>query len=93
MSINRERLSLYLKNKRVSANLSQAALAEQLGYTTPQFVSNWERGACSPPPDKFYEIVSILKINKDEFVDLLLDIEEQSLRSLLFRSKRTLKRK
>lgn len=38
-----------LKKMRQHAKISQNQLAIELGYTTAQFVSNWERGLISPP--------------------------------------------
>ena len=39
----------YLALARSRQSLSQGQLAEKLGYTVNQFVSNWERGLCLPP--------------------------------------------
>ena len=36
----------YLKSKRTKAQLSQTEVSEALGYTSPQFISNFERGLC-----------------------------------------------
>ena len=38
-----------LKQKRVAAGLSQRDVSDELGYSTPQFISNWERGISCPP--------------------------------------------
>jgi transcriptional regulator with XRE-family HTH domain len=76
-------LGNYLKNKRIEAGLNQNEVAKALGYKTAQFVSNWERGLCSPPAEKFYEIIKLYKLNKNEFVEFLLDLEESGLRSLV----------
>lgn len=37
-------LAELLKEKRLAAHISQKTVAEKLGYTTAQFISNWERG-------------------------------------------------
>ncbi len=41
-----------LKKWRENAELSQGDLAKKMGYTSPQIVSNWERGICTVPPKK-----------------------------------------
>lgn len=41
------RIATTLKQIRKEKNLSQGALAHKLGLTTPQYVSNVERGKCS----------------------------------------------
>lgn len=36
-----------IKSARLNAGLSQGKLARKLGYETPQYISNIERGLCS----------------------------------------------
>lgn len=45
-------LARYLKKKRERAGMSQREVAEILGLSTPQLISNVERGACAPPDKK-----------------------------------------
>lgn len=42
-------LGVVLKKNREESGLSQADVAKKFGYTTAQFVSNWERGLVVPP--------------------------------------------
>ena len=37
-----------LKKMRLKAGLSQRDVSTALGYTSPQYVSNWERGKSHP---------------------------------------------
>jgi transcriptional regulator with XRE-family HTH domain len=53
-------LAHFLKIKREGAGLSQGHVAKKLKYTSPQFVSNWERGVSSPP-------IKILRILSDMY--------------------------
>lgn len=39
----------FLRDARVSAGLTQRDVSAKMGYTSAQFVSNWERGVCAPP--------------------------------------------
>ena len=41
-----------LKEIRERAGFAQGELAKKMGYSSPQFVSNWERNLCSLPPGK-----------------------------------------
>jgi transcriptional regulator with XRE-family HTH domain len=41
-------LASFLKERRIAAGLSQIDVSRKLGYTSAQFVSNWERGIAKP---------------------------------------------
>ena len=43
------KLGKYLKKERVKTKLTQQDVSKYFGYSTPQFVSNWERGLVVPP--------------------------------------------
>jgi len=65
-------LGKFLKEKRVLAGLSQGAVAKKLGYTSPQFVSNWERGLSKPPTLTLRKIAQIYDISINEMFDIVL---------------------
>lgn len=66
-------LNDYLRQKRVDSGLSQLDVARELGYSSPQFVSNWERGLVSPPLETIAVLVDLYKINSSEVVSKILD--------------------
>ena len=70
MTQYRPRLGSFIREKRIQAGLTQAALAEQLGYTS-QFVANWERDASAPPANRLFELIQILKVDEAEMVEVL----------------------
>jgi len=63
----------YFKNKRVELNLTQAELAEELGFSSPQIVSNWERGICSPPLNAAYKMVHKLGLPMNEVAEIMTE--------------------
>lgn len=65
-------LSKFLKQKRLQAGLSQGEVAKRLGYTSPQFVSNWERGLSRPPAATLRKIAQIYNIATNEMFDVVL---------------------
>ncbi len=65
----------YLKNKRLERGLSQKEVSDKLGYTTPQFISNWERGLSAPPIDVFKKIASLYHVSSEEMFDIFLSEE------------------
>ena len=47
-------------------------VAKVLGYSSPQFVSNWERGLVSPLFETISTLVDLYKIPRGEIVDHIL---------------------
>lgn len=76
---------------RQNAGLSQKDLADQLGYTSSQFISNWERGVSSPPLDKLEEVCEILKISPKQIIEAIMTETENNLRKQFTKPPRTLK--
>ena len=68
-----ERLGKLLQGKRVEQGLTQSELAEALGYTSPQFVSNWERGMCSPAFNALPHLAKLLEIPKKLIIEIIMD--------------------
>ena len=64
--------AVFLKKKRSLAGLSQKEVSEELGYSTPQFISNWERGMSTPPMTAIKQLSILYKISMDEIFELLL---------------------
>ena len=76
-------LGSYLKDKRSSKGLTQSDVARKLGYSTPQFISNIERGLCAPPVKNLKVLVKLYKLDPEELLDIILNEEESSLRKAL----------
>lgn len=74
-----ETLGLFIKKMRLERGYSQADLAYSLGYTSPQFVSDWERGISSPPVKKLQELSQLLKVKPDVLFDLLVTLATEQL--------------
>lgn len=70
-------LAIYLKQKRRDAELSQGAVARKLGYSSPQFVSNWERGLSDPPIATLRKLALIFRVPNDEMFNTILEITIQ----------------
>lgn len=56
----------------MDAGVSQGAVAKKLGYTSPQFISNWERGLSRPPISTLRKIAQIYGIHMDEMFEIVL---------------------
>jgi transcriptional regulator with XRE-family HTH domain len=76
------------KNLREKAGLTQREVSEALGYSTPQFISNVERGRCRFPIQKLPKIKKLYRVTVDQMIDLILSEEKQILLKVLKKSAR-----
>jgi transcriptional regulator with XRE-family HTH domain len=76
-----DRLSEFLKENRIKAGFTQAEVAQKLGYTTPQFISNWERGQSSPPIKILKRLAKLYSVGAQELYDVILEISIEELKS------------
>ena len=67
------------KTLREKAGLTQREVSDALGYSTPQFISNVERGRCRFPVQKLPRIKKLYRISTEQVLDLFLSEERQSL--------------
>lgn len=72
-------LAEFLKQKRIAAGLSQRDVADKLGYSTPQFISNWERGVSRPPINALKKLGELYKISSDTLFEVTLDSTVQEI--------------
>ena len=56
----------FIKSLRKQKGLTQQQLASALGYTSPQFVSNWERGVAFPPANIIGDLSGLLGVPQEE---------------------------
>lgn len=62
----------FLRDARVEAGFSQQDVAKRLGYASPQFVSNWERGLSSPPCHVLWQLANLYRVSAEALYDLML---------------------
>lgn len=72
-------LGKFLKERREKAGLSQKDVADKLGYSTPQFVSNWERGVSTPPLKTLKKIGDMYSVSADELFNVTLNYQVQQM--------------
>jgi transcriptional regulator with XRE-family HTH domain len=76
------------KNLRERARLTQREVSDALGYSTPQFISNVERGRCRFPIQKLPKIQKLYRVSADQIVSLILSEEKQELLRVFKRAKK-----
>lgn len=52
----------FLRQRRRAAHVTQADVARSFGYSTAQYVSNWERGVSTPPRKALPALAELLEI-------------------------------
>jgi transcriptional regulator with XRE-family HTH domain len=78
----RSRLCEFLKEARIKSGLSQIEVSKPLGYSSAQFISNWERSLCPPPAASMPEICKILKVDRAVAMNLMIEEATESIREL-----------
>ena len=71
---NKKRVGEYLTKVRKESGLTQRNVAQNFGWTSPQFVSNWERGEACPSMDTIIELKSLLKVSARDYEKQILEI-------------------
>ena len=76
-------LGTFLRRKREAAGYTQSEIAKRLGYSSPQFISNFERGLCSPPLKNLKALVKVYRMDPKEVIHLILKEQEHVLNNAL----------
>ena len=71
---------VYLKDIRKSVGATQLMLAEELGYTSPQFISNYERGLCYPALITIPKICNILGLELEPVINMYCSCKKMDYR-------------
>jgi len=82
-AIKYKSVSELIKVLRQKHGLTQIDVAERLGYSNAQSVSNWERGIQTPPIDFVPKLCKILKISKEEYKEVLIKAYKEKTESYL----------
>ena len=77
--------SVQWKALREKAGLTQREVSDALGYSTPQFISNVERGRCRFPIQKLAKIKKLYRLSVEQTVDLVMADERIVLRKVFKR--------
>ncbi|MBC7421649.1 MAG: helix-turn-helix transcriptional regulator [Bdellovibrio sp.] len=70
---NDNKLASFLKEKRSQSGLSQKDVATKLGYSTSQFISNWERGISQPPIHTLRTLAQMYNVGAEQMFQVLLE--------------------
>lgn len=79
----KNQVGLFLKAARLKANLTQLEISVKLGYDTPQYISNVERGACTVSIQAMAKFAQVLPLDRDKLVKVVIDQATTQLREAL----------
>lgn len=80
VDLRRKTLGKFFKDRRTKAGLTQSDVAVALGYSTAQFISNWERGQSQPPMNVLPQLCKLLAIGHSDLVRAIMTYEERRLK-------------
>ncbi|MCB0378100.1 MAG: helix-turn-helix transcriptional regulator [Bdellovibrionales bacterium] len=69
----------FLREQREAAGLSQKEVATKLGYSSAQFISNWERGISAPPVKILRKLAKLYNVKDATLLDTYLTFVVQSI--------------
>lgn len=87
LDYDRKKLGKFLRGERIKAGLTQGEIAHKLGYSSPQFISNIERGLSVIPLKTLAVLVSEYKINQETMIKTIMDSQRQILKKYLSKAK------
>ncbi len=80
-------LGRFLKDRREAKRLTQSEVAARLGYGSPQFISNIERGISNVPIKSLRILIEIFGLSPAEVVDIIVQQKRDWLTQELAPSK------
>jgi transcriptional regulator with XRE-family HTH domain len=83
LEYDKKKLGSYLKQVREAAGLTQYDVSSKLGYTSPQFISNIERGISVVPLKALAKMIHMYKVSPDNVVKIILDSQKKLLKQKL----------
>lgn len=72
-----------LKRARKERGLSQHEITFMLGWSSPQFLSNIERGKCSLPPQYFRRVAFLLKLPVSKLIGVHMEAEHDRVKKIV----------
>lgn len=76
-------LNQFLRQARVDAGLTQLELSRSLGFVSPQYVSNYERGLCRPGLKSFKALANALGIPVKKLIEAEMKEHRDKIRRIV----------
>lgn len=79
LQYDRQKVGTHLKSIREKANFTQAQVSSRLGYSSPQFISNIERGISVAPIPLLAKLTRLYKSDPNVLAKIILTSQKQLL--------------
>ena len=66
-----EQTNAFIKRHRILRDVTQRELSDTVGIKSVQFISSCERGKCFYPVRRLKQVITKLKLNKQEVIKLM----------------------
>lgn len=86
-------LGAYLQELRIKKNLTQREVSLRLGYSSAQFISNFERGIAAPPAKKLRELRAIYGASTRRLIALVIEGKRLLIADVLMPKSRPMRTK
>lgn len=83
LEYDRKKLGEHLKDVRESMNYTQSEVAQRLGYSSPQFISNIERGISVAPLDTLAKMIKMYKTDPAVTMEIIMESQRELLTTKL----------
>lgn len=83
ISYDRKKMGKLLRERRVSASYTQAEASRALGYTSPQFLSNIERGVSVAPIETLSRLIRLYRWDGNAVLDRIMAGSAETLHRAL----------
>ena len=80
LEYDKKKLGKFLKGLREKTSLTQTDVSNRLGYSSPQFISNIERGISVAPLSTLAKMVNIYKASPEPVIKIIFDSQRKILR-------------
>lgn len=80
---NFTQVGAYLREMREKKKLTQREVSLELGYSSAQFISNFENGIAIPPMKKLRTLLKIYEMNPDVLMDLIIKAQREIMATSL----------
>ena len=74
----------YFKKERIKIRMSQKEISKKLGYTSPQFISNFERGVSFLPIKKLAKLTNILNLSSKKVINMVIKSQKSYLEEFFY---------